>query len=83
VLTFHSGKHHGIPIDIFVTEPFDFDRAYKGALRGEVQPGMEARFVSIPALIRMEELANRPKDIDDIEHLRTLRRKASNGKQTR
>ena len=82
VLSFHSRKHHGIPIDIFVTEPFDFDREYESALRGEVQPGMEARCVSISTLIRMKKLANRPKDIDDIERLRTLRRKASNGKQT-
>lgn len=80
VLNFHGSKHHGIPVDVFVTEPFDFDREYKVALRGEIRPGLEARFVSIPTLIKMKKLANRPKDLDDIEHLRLLRRKASHGK---
>jgi len=30
------------------------------------------RFVSIATLIRMKKLANRPRDLDDIEHLRMI-----------
>jgi hypothetical protein len=33
---------------------------------------VEADFVSIPALIAMKQLANRPRDLDDIEHLRLI-----------
>jgi hypothetical protein len=30
------------------------------------------RFVSIPALIAMKEVAGRPRDVDDIQHLRWI-----------
>lgn len=72
VLNFHHGRNHQMPVDVFVTEPFDFDREYKSAIRGTLAPGVTVRFVSIPTLIKMKKLANRPKDLDDIEHLRTL-----------
>lgn len=35
-----------------------------------VRDNLPVRFVSIPTLIRMKELANRPQDHIDIEHLR-------------
>ncbi|HEY6241136.1 MAG TPA: hypothetical protein VIW78_09880 [Burkholderiales bacterium] len=59
-------------VDVFVTEPFDFDREYEAALRGELVPGLTVRFVSIPTLIAMKRLANRPRDLDDIEHLKLI-----------
>ena len=72
VLNFHNTKHQQMPVDVFVTEPFDFDLEYKAAKRGNLAPGLPVRFVSIPTLIKMKKLANRPKDLDDIAHLRTI-----------
>jgi len=42
------------------------------ALQGELSPGVSVRFVSLPTLIEMKELANRPRDIDDIKHLKWI-----------
>jgi len=72
VLNFFSDKHRETPLDVFVDEPFDFDAEYAASFRGELLPGLEVRFVSIPTLISMKEAANRPKDIDDIQHLRWI-----------
>lgn len=66
VLSFWSEMHRDTPVDVFVTEPFDFEAEYERAL---VKPlGTAAvRFVSIPTLLRMKELAGRPQDRIDIE----------------
>ena len=71
VLNFWCDSHRETPIDVFVTEPFDFDEEYGRAL---VKPlgAIAVRFVSIPSLIRMKELAGRPQDKIDIEYLRKL-----------
>jgi hypothetical protein len=72
VLNFHSEAHRPFTVDVFVSEPFDFDREYDAAMQGEIAPGLTVRFVSIPALIAMKRLANRPRDLDDIEHLQLI-----------
>lgn len=72
VLNFHSDRHRPFTVDVFVSEPFDFDVEYEAAMRGEIAPGLTVRFVSIPALIAMKQLAKRPRDLDDIEHLRLI-----------
>lgn len=59
-------------LDMFVYEPFEFDLEYSGAMLGELFAGLRARIVSIPTLIRMKERANRPRDLDDIQHLRWI-----------
>jgi hypothetical protein len=59
-------------VDVFVYEPFDFEQEYERALAGEIAPGLPAYFVSIPTLIRMKEAAGRPRDLDDIQHLRWM-----------
>lgn len=71
VLNLWSDAHRDTPIDVFVTEPFDFDAEYARAL---VKPlcAIAVRFVSIPTLIRMKELAGRPQDRIDIDYLRKL-----------
>jgi len=61
-----------VTVDVFVTEPFDFDSEYEAAMQGELAPGLTVRFVSISTLIAMKQLANRPRDLDDIEHLRMI-----------
>jgi hypothetical protein len=72
VLNFHSDRHRETPLDVFVTEPFDFDSEYEAAPRQEIGPGLFVQFVSIPTLIAMKEVANRPIDADDIQHLRWI-----------
>ena len=72
VLNFHSGRHPTATVDIFVGDPFDFDAEYARALQAELSPGTVVRFVSIPTLIAMKELANRARDRDDIEHLQMI-----------
>lgn len=72
VLNFFSDAHLETPIDIFVYEPFDFEVEQQTALSGELLPGVPVKFVSIPSLIRMKEEAGRPKDLDDILHLKEI-----------
>lgn len=71
VLNFWCDRHRDTPVDVFVAEPFDFDEEYRRAL---VKPlgSVAVRFVSIPSLIRMKEIAGRPQDKIDIEYLRKL-----------
>jgi len=72
VLGFFSDGHRETPLGVFVYEPFDFDVEFATSFKDELRPGLEVRFVSIPTLIDMKEVANRPKDIDDIQHLRWI-----------
>jgi hypothetical protein len=70
VLQFWSDAHRETPIDVFVSEPFPFDEEYERALIKPLYSTTEVRFVTIPTLIRMKELAGRAQDHVDIEHLR-------------
>ncbi|HSF47649.1 MAG TPA: hypothetical protein VLA73_04735, partial [Burkholderiales bacterium] len=45
VFQLHSEQHRETRIDLFVTEPFDFDDEYENALVGEILPGLQLRFV--------------------------------------
>ncbi|MFH1075955.1 MAG: hypothetical protein V1753_03825 [Pseudomonadota bacterium] len=72
VLNLYSDEHRTTPIDIFVYEPFDFEKAYKDALQEEILPGQTVRFIDIYTLIRLKEKSGRAKDIDDVLHLKEL-----------
>ncbi|HQU17348.1 MAG: hypothetical protein B7Z66_12540 [Chromatiales bacterium 21-64-14] len=72
VLNFQSDGFPGTSVDVFVYEPFDFANEYEVAMRGELLPGIHVRFVTIPTLIRMKQTAGRPRDLDDIQHLKWL-----------
>ncbi len=72
VLNFFSDHHRETSVDLFVGIPFDFEAEYRIALQGEVFPGLPTRFVSISTLIAMKEVAGRPRDQDDIQHLRWI-----------
>lgn len=80
VLNFHSPQYPHAPVDVFVTEPFDFNSEYKAALVGRPLEHLVVRFVSIPTLIKMKQIANRPKDLDDIEHLHIIVRNQPNNR---
>lgn len=74
VLNFFSDQHRETSVDVFVTEPFDFQRESMAALQGEMSPGVNVRFVSLPTLIAMKEATGRPRDIDDVQHLRWIQK---------
>lgn len=54
---------------IRLTMDIDIAREYAQAQQGKLLPGIVARFVSIPTLIRMKQAIGRPRDLDDIQHL--------------
>jgi hypothetical protein len=70
VLQFWSDEHLETPIDMFVTEPFEFDQEYSRALVKPLYGNIDVRFVSMPTLIRMKETAGRSQDLVDIENLK-------------
>lgn len=71
VLNFHSDRYRATPIDVFVTEPFDFEETYAKAVVADVN-GVEVRIVDLATLIVMKEAAGRPVDLDDVRQLRLL-----------
>lgn len=60
-------------IDLFATEPFDFDKEWEQAAHFDL-PGFPPQlpFVSKPTLLAMKQQAGRPIDLDDIQHLQKL-----------
>jgi len=72
VLNFFSDRHPETSVDLFVRVPFDFPSEFETASVGELLPDLPVRFVSLPTLIRMKEAAGRPRDLDDLQHLRWI-----------
>ena len=74
VLKLWSDDHRRTPINVFVYEPFDFDREFDRAFLDELSPGLFARIVAREALILMKKEAGRARDFDDIEELLRVQR---------
>ena len=72
VLQMWSDQHRDTPVDIFVTEPFDFDVEYKAALVEPLSPGLPVRFISLKTLIKLKIKANRAEDRIDIKNLKAI-----------
>jgi hypothetical protein len=72
VLNFHSDAHRETPIDLFITEPFDFEGEYRSALVQESAPGLPVRIVRLESLLRMKAEAGRGQDLADIDELNLL-----------
>lgn len=72
VMQLFCDQHQETSIDIFVSMPFEFEQEYQMAYIDEVASGLMVRFVRIETLISMKEAVMRPRDIDDIEHLRWI-----------
>ena len=79
VLNFQSDKHRETPVDVFVTEPFDFDEEYRLALVEDVAPGATVRILRLNSLLRLKQAAGRPQDLADIAELRLLHGEGPNG----
>ncbi|MCC7293932.1 MAG: hypothetical protein IT449_17875 [Phycisphaerales bacterium] len=72
VLSFHCDRHRETPVDMFVTEPFDFEREYRAALVEELAPGVPLRIARLETSLRLKRQAGRPQDLADIAELRLL-----------
>lgn len=72
VFQLHSDRHPETQIDLFVSEPFDFDLEFDRAMTGEIRPGLSLRFICLETLLRMKESVGRPKDLEDIRQLKLL-----------
>ncbi len=69
VLSFHRDEHHHTPVNVFATEPFDFDTEYASAMIQEIAPNVPVRIVRLQTLMRMKGDAARPQDLADIAEL--------------
>jgi hypothetical protein len=67
-----SNLHKRTPIDLFIYEPFDFEKEYKRAKWETLAGGLPAPIVSYEALIAMKKEAGREKDMLDIAALAKL-----------
>lgn len=72
VLNFHSDAHLETPIDLFISEPFDFEEEYRSALVQESTPGLPVRILRLESLLRMKAEAGRSQDLADIDELNLL-----------
>jgi len=72
VLQMWSDRHPQTPVDIFMTEPFDFDSEYRMALIQTISSGLRVRFVSLKTLIKLKTRANRAEDKVDIKYLKAI-----------
>jgi predicted nucleotidyltransferase len=77
VLRFWSEQHHDTPLDIFIKEPFDFEKEFSTADILESAPGLSARVVSLNTLLSMKKAAGRSQDKADIDELNLLHGKSS------
>jgi hypothetical protein len=72
VFSMQSRKFPGTTIDIFVNHPFDFDLEYERAYTSMLSEDLEIKIVTIDTLITMKSKAARPRDLDDVEHLKII-----------
>ena len=78
VLNFHSDNHGDTPLDLFVSEPFDFDEEYRRARIEQTTPGLPLRIVRLETLLRMKARAGRSQDLADIDELNLIHGRKSN-----
>ncbi|HEX5387671.1 MAG TPA: hypothetical protein VFW66_13290 [Gemmatimonadales bacterium] len=72
VLNFQSDAHRETPVDVFVTDPFDFDEEFRRATVQEIRPGASAHIVRLETLLRLKREAGRPQDLADVAELELL-----------
>lgn len=72
VFQLHSDQHRTTPVDVFVYEPFDFAFEYERAIVEPIAPGINARIIGLEALMEMKRVANRLKDLADLEALQKI-----------
>jgi predicted nucleotidyltransferase len=74
VLKFWSDRHRETPLDVFVTEPFNFDDEYREAKIDRIADDLDVRILRIETLLEMKRAAARPQDLADVSELEFLHR---------
>lgn len=82
VFSLWSPAHPTLEIDLFVSEPFDFEAVHARALRVPLEKS-EAMVVSLDDLIALKKQVNRPRDQEDVAALEALRRGNKAGRRPR
>lgn len=72
VFSLTSASHPGTTVDLFARVPFDFDEERRAAMEAEVAEGLAVPFVRLSTLIEMKERLARPRDQDDVAHLKVI-----------
>jgi len=72
VFSLWSPARPTLEIDLFVSEPFDFDAVYSRALRVPLEK-TEATVTALDDLIALKRQVGRPSDLEDIAALESLR----------
>ncbi|MDE2180336.1 MAG: hypothetical protein KGJ40_05750 [candidate division NC10 bacterium] len=80
VFTLWSPAHPTLEIDLFVSEPFDFDAVYARALRVLLEK-TEATVIALEDLITLKRGVGRPRDLEDITALESLTGKVEESKE--
>lgn len=71
VFTLWSPAHPTLEIDLFASEPFDFDAVYARALHVPLEK-TEATVIALEDLIALKRGVGRPRDLEDIAVLQLL-----------
>ena len=66
-----SDRFPGLEVDLFASEPLDFDAAYARAVRVQLSTTF-ATVVGLEDLVALKKAAGRPVDLADIDALRAL-----------
>jgi predicted nucleotidyltransferase len=67
-----------LEVDLFVAEPFDFDTVYSRAIRVPLEK-TEVTVISLEDLITLKRQVGRPRDLEDVAALESLRQAKSLG----
>ncbi len=65
-------------VDLFVVEPINFEELWERSALVDLET-TQARIASIPDLVRMKSISDRPLDREDIEALTTILREEGDG----
>jgi hypothetical protein len=68
-----SSIHRDTPVDLFLSEPCEFDAEYDRALMAPLSPGVVLPCAALDTLIAMKRSAARAKDLEDVRQLELLR----------
>lgn len=79
VFSLFDPKNPFFLLDVFVTEPFDFDEVFEA--RKEMKSGnVKIPVISIGHLIEMKEKTDRPQDVSDVFYLKKIKEEWENEK---